>query len=108
MRNLALIDCSLQFWTLYTRIINMNWSMIGHEWAVELLKAHVVQGETRHAYLLTGPQGVGRRTLALRLTQALNCPQPLEPGEPCRACSTCTRLERMQYPELAIVQSEAR
>lgn len=82
--------------------------MIGHEWAVELLRAHVVQGETRHAYLFTGPQGVGRRTLALRLAQALNCPQPLEPGEPCLTCRTCIQIDRMQHPDLAIVQSEQR
>ena len=80
--------------------------MLGHEWAVSLLQQHVMQGSARHAYLFTGPQGVGRRTLALRLAQALNCPQPLAPGVPCRTCQTCTRLERMQHPDLAVVQAE--
>ncbi len=80
--------------------------MLGHEWAVSLLQQHVMQGSVRHAYLFTGPQGVGRRTLALRLAQALNCPQPLAPGVPCRTCQTCVRLERMQHPDLAVVQAE--
>ena len=84
----------------------MNWDMLGHEWAVDLLHQHIVQGSYRHAYLLTGPQGVGRRTLALRFAQALNCPQPPAPGVPCRTCSTCTRLEAMQHPDLAVVQAE--
>ncbi len=84
----------------------MNWDLLGHDWAVELLHEHVVKGELRHAYLFTGPQGVGRRTLALRLAQAINCPQPAGPGEPCRSCLTCKQIERMQHPDLSIVQAE--
>lgn len=84
----------------------MNWDMLGHEWAVNLLRGHVAQGNFRHAYLFTGPQGIGRRTLALRFAQALNCPSPLAPDEPCRTCRTCTQIESMQHPDLTIVQSE--
>ena len=84
----------------------MNWSLLGHEWAVDLLSQHVAQGQVRHAYLLTGPQGVGRRTLALRLAQALNCPQPVSPGQPCLKCSTCQRIQKMAYTDLSLVQAE--
>lgn len=84
----------------------MNWDMLGHEWAVSLLKEHVVQGGLRHAYLFTGPQGVGRRTLALRMAQAINCLQPPAPGEPCRKCRICKQLERMEHPDLAVEQAE--
>jgi DNA polymerase-3 subunit delta' len=85
---------------------NTPWNILGHEWAVNLLCQHVAQDRLRHAYLLTGPQGVGRRTLALRLAQAVNCPQPAAPGVPCMACRTCTQIERMQHPDLAVVQAE--
>jgi DNA polymerase-3 subunit delta' len=84
----------------------MNWDMMGHEWAVQLLKGHIERDRVRHAYLFCGPMGVGRRTLALRLAQALNCPQPTAPGQPCRTCRTCTQIERMQHPDLSIVQAE--
>ena len=84
----------------------MNWSLLGHEWAVDLLSQHVAQGQVRHAYLLTGPQGVGRRTLALRLAQALNCPQPEAPGQACLKCKTCQRIQKMAYPDLSVVQAE--
>lgn len=86
----------------------MNWNMLGHEWAVDLLKEHVIRGQVRHAYLITGPQGVGRRTLALRLAQAVNCPQPVGPGEPCGICRTCRLIEQMRHPDLAVVQAEQR
>src|SRR5260221_492091 len=45
--------------------MNSNWDLIGHEWAVDMLKKHVVNGTTRHAYLFSGPPGLGRRTLAI-------------------------------------------
>ncbi len=54
-----------------------NWNLLGHEWAVEMLKQHLVRDSVRHAYLFTGPPGLGRRTLALRFAQALNCPNPI-------------------------------
>jgi DNA polymerase-3 subunit delta' len=84
----------------------MNWKLIGHEWAVHMLKQHVVQGTHRQAYLITGPDSVGRSTLALRFAQALNCPKPVEVGEPCLDCPTCTQLERLVHPDLAVVEAE--
>ena len=84
-----------------------NWGLLGHAWAVDLLRGHLVNGKLRHAYLFTGPQGVGRRTLALRLAQALNCEQPPAPGEFCGECRACRLIARMEHPDLSIVQSEA-
>ncbi|OGN93072.1 MAG: DNA polymerase III subunit delta' [Chloroflexi bacterium RBG_13_50_21] len=84
----------------------MNWGMIGHEWAVNLLAEHIAQGRERHAYLITGPQGVGRRTLALRFAQGLNCLKPATPGQPCLKCSSCKRIGLMQHPDLTVVEAE--
>ena len=80
--------------------------MIGHEWAVNLLADHVTLGRERHAYLFTGPSGIGRRTLALRFAQSLNCEKSPVPGQPCRTCSTCRRIDQMQHPDLAMVMAE--
>jgi len=83
-----------------------NWGLVGHEWAVQMLKEHLRHDSIRQAYLFCGPPGLGRRTLALRLAQALNCPQPNELAEPCGKCKTCQQIERMQYADLAIIQAE--
>lgn len=83
-----------------------NWDMIGQEWAVEMLQQHIQSKQVRHAYLLCGPQGVGRRTLALRFAQALNCTQPPAPGEACLQCRTCRQIESMQQADLHVVQAD--
>lgn len=83
-----------------------NWGLLGNEWAVEMLKNHIQKDGLRHAYLFSGPPGVGKRSLAVRFTQALNCLKPPKPGEACRTCQTCKQIEKMQYPDLAVIQSE--
>lgn len=86
--------------------MNNNWNIIGHEWAVDMLKKHIVHGTTRHAYLFAGPPGIGRRTLALRFAQALNCATPVSPGVPCGECRDCKQIEAMQHIDLAVIQAE--
>jgi DNA polymerase-3 subunit delta' len=81
-----------------------NWNLVGHEWAVDMLKKHVIHGTMRHAYLFAGPPGVGRRTLALRFAQALNCRTPIEPGVPCGQCRDCRQIDAMQHADLSITK----
>ena len=84
-----------------------NWNLVGNGWAVDMLKKHVTNGTTRHAYLFAGPPGLGRRSLALRFAQALNCETPTEAGIPCGQCRDCRQIAAMQYADLTIVQAEA-
>ncbi|MDP2400890.1 MAG: DNA polymerase III subunit, partial [Actinomycetota bacterium] len=84
----------------------MSWDILHHEWAVRMLQQHIRHSQLKHAYLFTGPPGVGRRTLALRFCQALNCINPPVPGEACGVCRACTLTMRMQHPDLALVEAE--
>ena len=86
--------------------MNNNWNLIGHEWAVDMLTKHAINGP-RHAYLFAGPPGLGRRTLALRFAQALNCETPVDAGIPCGQCRDCKQIQAMQYPDMSIVQAES-
>lgn len=55
----------------------IGWQTFGHEGAIRILNAANMAGRLSHAYLLTGPERVGRRTLAIDLACLLNCdPQP--------------------------------
>jgi DNA polymerase-3 subunit delta' len=87
--------------------MNNNWDLIGHEWAVDMLKKHVIHGTTRHAYLFCGPPGLGRRTLALRFAQALNCTTPSDAGIPCGQCRDCKQIEAMQHADLTVIQADS-
>jgi DNA polymerase-3 subunit delta' len=55
------------------------WGIVGHERTVDMLRRAVQHRRIGHAYLISGPLGVGKRTLAVRLAQALNC-ERLGPG----------------------------
>ena len=72
-----------------------HWDVWGHDWAVQMLQQHIVSHSVRHAYLVTGVDGIGKRTLALAFAQALNCPQTKE-GVPCGACRICNQIQEMK------------
>jgi DNA polymerase III subunit delta' len=87
--------------------MNDNWNMLGHEWAVSLLRQQVADQVPRQAYLFAGPPGVGRRTLARRFAQALNCTQPRAPGLPCGECWDCKHIEEQTHPDVTFNEAEA-
>lgn len=85
----------------------MDWELIGHDWAVRMLQHHINGGQLRHAYLFTGPRGVGKRSLAMQFAMAINCTAATQDGSPCGRCRDCLQIQKMQHPDLFIIQAEA-
>jgi DNA polymerase-3 subunit delta' len=65
------------------------WQVIGQDKILSLLDYSLKTNTIAHAYLLVGPQHVGKKTLATNLAQALNCDGP---ELPCGRCRSCQRI----------------
>jgi DNA polymerase-3 subunit delta' len=57
-----------------------------------------------HAYLFSGPDGVGKKTTALSLAQVLNCQKAT--GEACLKCSSCRKIEQGQHPDVRLIKPD--
>jgi DNA polymerase III subunit delta' len=78
--------------------------LIGHAGALAWLRAALANDRFGHAYLITGPRGVGRRTFALEIAQALNCLAPEVAERPDHTCQQCRLIQRNVHPDVRIVR----
>ena len=77
-----------------------TWPVWGNEAAVDQLRQEIVRGRVRHAYLMAGPEGVGKTTLTMAFCQALICQAPPEPGVGCGTCLACRKIARGVHPDV--------
>jgi DNA polymerase-3 subunit delta' len=81
----------------------MVWPIVGHDWAVALLRQSLATDRLAHAYLFAGPPQIGKTRLARTLAQALNCS---EPDSPCGHCRSCQKTEQGKHPDVHLVVGE--
>lgn len=72
----------------------LRWiDVAGQDHVTNTLKSALQQGQVAHAFLFTGPRGVGKTTCARILARVLNCSNPTAEWEPCNTCEMCVAFQ---------------
>ena len=77
--------------------IDIQLDTIGQDRPKQILSRALLSNRVPHAYLFSGPHGVGKEALAIEFTKALFCTS--QEKRPCNICSNCTRIARFQHPD---------
>ncbi|MCL4252152.1 MAG: DNA polymerase III subunit delta' [Anaerolineae bacterium] len=77
-----------------------EWSILGHDWAVQYLRQSLAHGRVRHAYLIVGTPNIGKHLLAHTFASALNCTAPDIAMRPCGTCRSCKLMTSGNHPDM--------
>lgn len=75
------------------------WEVMERGGVVSLLENSLKNNRLPNAYLVCGPEHVGKMTLALDIARALNCNQP---NAPCGQCPTCHKISTGKHPDIMV------
>jgi len=76
--------------------------IIGQERSVSILRSALRGGNVSHAYLFSGPEGIGKRLVALNFAKALNCLSLND--DACGKCIPCKKFDNENFPDFLRVE----
>jgi DNA polymerase-3 subunit delta' len=74
----------------------------GHQRQLDTLRLAMANGRLHHAYLLLGPEGLGKRTVALALAKAIYCVDSEQ--DYCGRCVNCMRITNGNHPDVRLIE----
>jgi DNA polymerase-3 subunit delta' len=80
--------------------------IVGHDWAVQLLSGAITYDRIGHAYLITGPEHIGKTTLSRAFAQVLNCTSGDHHDSPCGHCRSCSLIASDRHPDVRLIEPE--
>ncbi|MDH7500347.1 MAG: DNA polymerase III subunit delta' [candidate division NC10 bacterium] len=80
--------------------------ILGHKRPIAILQRAIQSGHLSHAYLFAGPEGIGKRQVALNLAKALNC-EGGAAGDCCDACIPCRKIDKGIHPDVSLIEPQA-
>lgn len=87
--------------TLYRKYRPSSFSEVsGENEIVKSLKLSLKNKSMAHAYLFSGPRGVGKTTVARLIAKGVNCLNLKENGEPCNECKNCKAINEGRFSDL--------
>lgn len=79
--------------------------VIGNVAAQRHLAHAAASGQVAHAYLLTGPESIGKTTLAMEFARLLLCESPdAEAGSACGECVSCRKIAHGTHPDVQLIE----
>jgi len=76
--------------------------IVGHQKQLEVLGRNLAGNRLHHAYLFLGPDGVGKRTVALSLAAVLHC--SFGDHDSCGRCETCLSIRDGNHPDVRVIK----
>lgn len=87
--------------TLYRKYRPKNFEeMAGQKEIVKTIKNSLKNGKSSHAYLFSGPRGVGKTTLARLIAKGVNCLTTEITDEPCNNCENCLAINNGTFMDM--------
>jgi len=74
-------------------------TVVGQEYIIRTLKNSISKDHISHAYLFTGPRGVGKTTVARIFAKAINCTNRIN-DEACEECEVCKQTNSNSNPDI--------
>jgi DNA polymerase-3 subunit delta' len=74
----------------------------GHQQQLNTLRSAMASGRLHHAYLLLGPEGLGKRTVAIALAKAIYCVGSEQ--DYCGRCVNCARITNGNHPDVRLIE----
>jgi DNA polymerase-3 subunit delta' len=77
--------------------------IIGHEKPITILKNRIKYNKVGQAYLFAGKDGIGKKSVAIAFSKAINCKNLSNEQNPCNKCSACLTIEKGTNPDVDII-----